>query len=113
MKELPHYEHSGMTRDQALDLGFGIILNSATGTITSLKLKDTIVWPTPGAAIVPVSLQHLDFEMNAGREGLWGQRLRELKQLKTLRLKTMHGGGRCTEYQKKGNRMFPIWTIYL
>lgn len=113
IRALPHYEDSVKTRYQALDLGFGIVLNSATGTITSLKLKNTLVWVTPGTAKVPVSLQHLDLEINTGREALWNRRLRKPKQLKTLRLKTMHGGGRCTEYQKEKSRVAHMDDLFI
>lgn len=133
IRTLPHCEDSVKTRHQALNFGFEMVLNSATDTITSLKLKDTLVWMNLGTATVPVSLQHLDLEMNTGREGtrgsdwttysgkqhlmksvrLWGRRLRGLKQLKTLRLRLMHGGGRCTEYEKETSRVAQMDDLFI
>ena len=83
--------------------------------------------------MIPVNLQHLDLEISAGRDQTWSflylshdteeqpttrsprrwrQHLRRMKQLKTLRLRNLCGGGRCTEYEKGYSRVFPFNDLF-
>ena len=110
---------------QQFAAAFYIVLNNATKTINSLKLRDISFNETPSAAMIPGYLQHLDLELRiciygqfgfsawdlrletASEEGqvnpstLWRQCLRRLKQLQTLRLGLLGGGGRATEYEEE------------
>lgn len=131
----PDYRIADNEEHQRFINAFQIVLNNATKTIDSLKLRDIFFNETPKAAIIPWCLQHLDLELRtrphdnggvsawiidletASEEGqvdpsaLWRQCLRRLKQLQTLRLGLLCGGGRATEYEDEQDYVYQLFYI--
>lgn len=120
----PNYMIADNEENKRFTIASKIVLNNATKTIDSLKVRDISFDETP-RAMFPGYLQHLDLELRprvcenddffswkfnletTSEEGqvnpsaLWRQCLRRLKQLQSLRLGLLGGGGRATEYEEE------------
>ena len=128
-----HYNNWCLVENQAFTKSLQVILNNATKTLTSLKLRETrvIFYDNLEAAMIPECLQHLDLDLRTRKFGMdlapveenhlgfdsikemrlvtvWRQNLRRLGQLETLHLGFNCGGGRATEYQGTFQSQFHI-----